>query len=75
MSGMEASKKPGILARFKRFLKETKAELKKVTWPSREQLLHNTGVIIIFIVIFTVILSVLDFGFQELFSWFTGILG
>ena len=75
MSGMEASKKPGFVAKLQRFLKETKAELKKVTWPSKEQLLHNTGVILVFIVIFTVILSVLDFGFQELFSWFTSILG
>lgn len=75
MSGMEASNKPGFLSKAKKFLKETKAELKKVTWPSKEQLLHNTGVILVFIVIFTVILSVLDFGFSQLFSWFTGILG
>lgn len=57
------------------FFKDTKAELKKVTWPTKEQLIHNTGIVLAFIIIFTVILSLLDFGFQELFAWFTGILG
>lgn len=49
-----------------KFLKETKAELKKVTWPSKEQLVHNTGVIITFIIIMCIILSLLDLGFGEL---------
>lgn len=56
------STKSGLL----KFFKETKAELKKVTWPTKEQLVHNTGVIIAFIVIMCVILSLLDFGFTEL---------
>ncbi len=75
MATNTACNKQSLLARMKKFFKETKAELKKVTWPSKDQLLHNTGVIIVFIIIFTIILSVLDFGFQELFTWFTGLLG
>ena len=63
------------LSRLTKFFKETKAELKKVTWPTKDQLIHNTSIIIAFIIIFTVILSILDFGFQELFGWFTGLLG
>ena len=75
MAGMDASNKQGVAVKGKKFLKETKSELKKVTWPTKEQLIHNTGIVLIFIVIFTIILSVIDFGFQELFSWFTGLLG
>lgn len=75
MAGMGTANKPSLGKRLIKFFKETKAELRKVTWPSREQLFHNTGVIIVFIIIFTVILSVIDFGFQQLFSWFTGLLG
>ena len=75
MAGMDASKKQGVALKGKRFLKETKSELKKVTWPTKEQLIHNTGIVLIFIVIFTIILSAIDFGFQNLFSWFTSILG
>ena len=53
--------------KVKKFFKDTKAELKKVTWPTKEQLIHNTGVIITFIIIVTIILSVLDIAFGQLF--------
>ncbi|MFR9051744.1 MAG: preprotein translocase subunit SecE [Hominilimicola sp.] len=36
--------------------------------------MHNTGVIIVFILIITIILSVLDFGFAKLFQLLTNIL-
>lgn len=72
MAGMGTTKKAGKLVKF---LKETKSELKKVTWPTKKQLFHNTGIILVFIIIFTIILSLLDFGFQQLFAWFTGLLG
>ena len=75
MAGMDASNNKSIAVKGKKFLKETKSELKKVTWPTKEQLIHNTGIILVFIIVFTIILSVIDFGFQELFSWFTSILG
>ena len=77
MAGMDASNKQGVATKGKRFLKETKSEMKKVTWPTKEQLIHNTGIVLVFIVIFTIILSLIDLGFQQLFSLFTnsGLLG
>ncbi len=57
-----------------RFMRETKAELKKVTWPSKDQLIHNTGIILVFIVLVTVILSVLDVAFAKLFQLLTNLL-
>lgn len=51
-----------------KFFREAKAEMKKVTWPSKEQLLKNTIVILVFIAVVTVILSVLDLGFGKLFE-------
>ena len=60
-------KKAGLV----KFFKETKAELKKVSWPTKEQLLHNTLIIVVFIAIATVILSILDIGFSWLFSLIT----
>lgn len=68
---MTDTKKTGKL--FKYF-KECKAELKKVTWPTKEQLAHNTGVIIVFILIVTVVLALLDWGFARLFSVLTNII-
>ena len=57
-----------------RFFKETKSELKKVSWPNKKQLLHNTLIMLVFIIITSVILSVLDVGFAELFKALTKIL-
>lgn len=57
--------------RFLRFFKETKAEMKKVTWPNKKQLLHNTIIILVFIIITCVILSVCDVTFSKLLELFT----
>ena len=48
-TNLSKANKPSFGTRVKRFFKDTKAELKKVTWPDKEQLIHNTGVIIVFI--------------------------
>lgn len=73
-TNLTKTKKVSFGTKVKRFFKDTKAELKKVTWPTREQLIHNTGVIIVFIIIIAVILSVLDLAFGKIFAMFTNIL-
>lgn len=65
-SNKTKSENAGMGTKMSRFLKETKAELKKVTWPTKEQIIHNTGVILVFIIAACVILSLLDFGFQQI---------
>lgn len=74
MADTNLTKKQGFGTRVKRFFKETRAELKKVTWPTKEQLIHNTGIIITFIIMVTIILSVLDVAFAKLFQLLTNIL-
>jgi preprotein translocase subunit SecE len=51
--------------RFINFLKETKAELKKVTWPSRNEVTSTTIVVIIATVFFGFYLFFMDL----IFSW------
>ena len=60
--------------RVVKFFKETKAELKKVTWPGRKQLIHNTLVILFFVIITCIILSVCDVAFSWLLDLFTQTL-
>ena len=45
--------------RFK-FLKEVKAEMKRVTWPSRPDVLRWTGVVVLALLFFGVFVAVLD---------------
>ncbi len=73
-NSISKTKKAGFGTRVKKFFRDTKAELKKVTWPTKEQLIHNTGVIIVFIILVTIILSVLDIAFAQLFKMLTNIL-
>ncbi len=51
-----------------RFFKDVYSELKKVTWPSFKELVKYTGAVIAFIVVLAVIVGLLDYGFQSLFS-------
>ena len=50
----------------KHFLKDFKAELKKVIWPTPKQLLNNTIAVITIVLITTVIVFVLDLAFESL---------
>ena len=71
---MADSTKRSAGSKMKNFFVECKAELKKVKLPSKQQLIHNTGVIIAFLAIMTIILSILDAGFAKLFQFLTSLL-
>ncbi len=55
-----------ILKRVTRYLKEVRQELKKVTWPSRQEIISSTMVVIIAVFFFVVLVGALDFVFAEL---------
>lgn len=52
------------------FLKESKIELKKVTWPTREDAIRHTVVVIILSLVIAAFLGTLDKIFQFLLSVF-----
>ncbi len=56
----EKKSKPGVFARIKQWFKETKAELKKVQWPSWKQTLNNTLIVIAFCVVVGVCIWLFD---------------
>lgn len=65
-----AEKKPGVFARLKKYFRDTKSEVKKVAWPTKQQTINNTGVVIACIVVVGAFIGVLDavftFGQQAL---------
>jgi preprotein translocase subunit SecE len=48
------------LERFTKFLKEVSAELRKVTWPSKEELIGSTIVTIVVSLIISVFIFIVD---------------
>lgn len=49
----------------KRFLREVRAELKKVSWPDKKELSAYTGVVFISVIVAAFIIWVMDAGFTE----------
>ena len=48
------------------YFKDMKAELKKVVWPTRKELVNNTIAVIVFVLVIAVIVFILDFCFDNL---------
>ena len=42
----KSDKKPGFFAKASQFFREMKAESKKVVWPSKKQIINNTGIVL-----------------------------
>ena len=61
----ETNKKPNFFVRtgkrFSKWFREMKSELKKVVWPSVKQLLNNTIIVLVAVLIVGVIVCLFDF--------------
>ncbi|MDP3975246.1 MAG: preprotein translocase subunit SecE [Candidatus Jorgensenbacteria bacterium] len=51
------------------FLQESKQELKRVNWPSKEETKRYTFFVIVFSVAFAIFLGLLDYGFLHALEW------
>ncbi|RVW01534.1 preprotein translocase subunit SecE [Rhodococcus spongiicola] len=61
-----------IFKRIRRFLREVIAELKKVIWPNRKQMITYTIVVLVFVTFMVTFISVLDVVFLRGASWLFG---
>jgi preprotein translocase subunit SecE len=57
--------RPGIFGRIGRFIREIVAELRKVIWPTRKELLTYATVVVVFVAIMLTIVGLLDLGFAK----------
>lgn len=62
-SGDQAKK--SIFARIALFVRQVVAELKKVIWPTRKELIAYTTIVLIFVLIMAAIVAALDFVFTR----------
>lgn len=65
-----------MLEKIKKFLKEVLAELRKVTWPTKDELIGSTIVTIVVSLIVAVFIGIVDrvlsFGVRAIFGGFGG---
>lgn len=62
----KANKKPNVFVRFGRKMKDVFSELKKVSWPGFSKVVKQTGVVIVVVLAFLVVISAFDFALYEL---------
>lgn len=68
-----SAKKPNIFVRMGRKIKETFSELKRVTWPTFPKVVKATCVVLVVVFVFTVVVTGINYGLQELLNLITGI--
>jgi preprotein translocase subunit SecE len=55
-----------MLNKIKEFFREVKVEIKKVVFPTKEELMGSTWVVIITVVIISLFLGVIDLGLTKI---------
>lgn len=59
-----ASNSKGLIS----FVKETKNEIKKITWPSKEDVKKAVGIVSTIVLIYIVLIAIADFIFNGLLT-------
>jgi preprotein translocase subunit SecE len=62
-----------MIEKLKRFFSETRVEMRKVTWPTREELRESTKIVIVATFIVTIFIGLVDqilvFIVRRLLGW------
>ncbi len=58
--------------RIVKYLKETRAELRKVNWPTREEAIRLTGIVLATTVAFALFLGLVDYLLSKVFALLIG---
>ncbi len=56
-------------AGWKKFLREVRGELKKVSWPTRKELMTHTVVVFVAVLLVALLIWGMDTVFSYLFRW------
>lgn len=61
----QSNKKPNIFSRMGKFFKDCKSEFNKLVWPTRKQLVKNSSVVLVSMIVVGACLSLVDFGLSK----------
>ena len=62
------SDKPGFFRRMGGKIKDVFSELKKVTWPTFPKVVKKTGVVLVVVLAFLIVITAFDFGLEKLLT-------
>jgi preprotein translocase subunit SecE len=70
--GRPGTEKRGLFAKIGLFYRQVVAELRKVVWPTRTELITYTTVVIVFVSVFAAAVLLYDLGVAKVVSWVFG---
>jgi preprotein translocase subunit SecE len=56
-----------------KFIQEVREELKHVIWPSREELVKSTWIILLTVIALSIFLFMIDFVFEKVFEFLVNL--
>ena len=62
------NKKPNVFARLADYLKGVRTELKRVTWPTRKEVLNSCVIVVVTLVFFSLFTTLVDSGATEVIT-------
>jgi preprotein translocase subunit SecE len=68
----QRGRRVSLIRRLIRFIREVVAELRKVIWPTRKELITYTGVVLVFLVVMITVVGLLDLAFAKGVFWIFG---
>lgn len=74
MADNAVSKKPGFIAKAKRFFRDVKGEFKKIVWPGKNQIINNTIIVIVVVAISAIFVGGFDILVSYLIKLFLSLL-
>ncbi len=69
MAETPKTKKPSIFSRISTFVRNYRSEFKKLVWPTPKQLLKNSSVVLVSVVVVGACLALVDFGLSQGIFW------
>lgn len=74
MADSAVQKKPGFIAKAKRFFKDIRGEFKKVVWPEKKQVINNTFIVLVVVVVASIFVGCFDIITSYLIKFFLSLL-
>jgi preprotein translocase subunit SecE len=71
----KAEERGNFLLETRHFLEESWTELRKVTWPDYEQLKNATLVVLLFVVLISIVIWLMDVTVRTIINAIMGIFG
>jgi preprotein translocase subunit SecE len=64
-----APRPPEKRVRAREYLRQVRAELRKVAWPTRKEVIHYSSIVLVALLLLTGLIFALDFAFGKAVIW------